>query len=354
MKKFKKPIIIGIIAFIIITIGILGTYFSMLRPVSNTSEAVVFVINRGDSGATVANNLEEAGLIRSTTLFRWHLRASNQPPLAGTYQLDKNMNLLTIIEHLTHGTNLNNLTLVIPEGRNVRAIAKIISDTTNNTEEDVFSLLADNEYIAELVNQYWFLTDEIQNPDLHYPLEGYLFPNTYMLANEDVTVKEIFAKMLTETDRVLTKYQDQIENLDMTVHEFLTLAAIVQAEGRAEEDFTKIAAVFHRRLEINMPLGSCPTTFYAIGVDMAERELTRVELNTPHPFNTRAPGAVGLPVGPITNPGEEALKATLDPDPTPYLFFVSDKNFKTHFTTTYEEHRAKRQELRDAGLWHEW
>ena len=358
MKKIKtlmkKPLLIGIIVFIVLLTSMLTAYFIALQPVSRTSTLVEITVERGMTGNDLASTLREKGLIRSETIFRWHLRATGQPFLAGNYQLDKNMDLLTIIGHLTNGTSLNNERLVIPEGSNVRGIARIIEIYTNNTADDVFELLKDESYIDSLIEEHWFLTNEIKNPNLFFPLEGYLFPNTYEISSKDVTVKEIFSKMLAQTDQHLTELRSDIEKHDFTIHEFLTLASIVQSEGRVIEDFKKIASVFHTRLEQGIGLESCVTTYYGIGMDLGERELKRTEINATNPFNTRARGFLGLPVGPVSNPGKDAMEATANPDETPYLFFVSDSELNTHFTRTYAEHQALIRELRRAGRWHQF
>jgi len=213
----------------------------------------------------------------------------------------------------------------------------------------------DSKYIDSLIDQYWFLTNDIKNKDIYYPLEGYLFPSTYNISNKNITNEEIITMMLDQMDNHLTKRKDAINKSGFTIHQFLTFASVVQSEGRDIKDFKKISSVFHNRLDIGMPLGSCVTTYYAVKINMNERNLYEREITAYNPYNTRGPNMVGkLPVGPISNPGEDAMIATLEPDMDKYLYFVADKYYNTYFTKTYAEHLAKIKELKNKGVWNEW
>ena len=104
-----------------------------------------------------------------------------------------------------------------------------------------------------------------------------------------------------------------------------------------------------------MSLGSDVTTYYAMQVDMGERNLYSSELKTSNPYNTRGPNMNGkLPIGPIANPSEESIKAALNPSQTNYLYFVADSNGKIYFAKTYQEHQNIIKELQKQGLWYEY
>ena len=223
-----------------------------------------------------------------------------------------------------------------------------------NTEEDVFNLLEDEEYIDSLIDRYWFLTDEIKNDDIYYPLEGYLLPNTYIFENDEVSVKEIFNVILNYMDKCLSRYKDNLIE-DFTLHEILTLASIAELEGRSQEDREEIVGVFLNRIEKGINLGSDVTTYYAFKVDMGERDLYKKELTTENPYNTRGPNMEGkIPVGPICNPSNVAIQAAIEYKPTDNLYFVSDKTGKVYFTKNNEEHLKMIQKLKDDGLWFEY
>ena len=161
--------------------------------------------------------------------------------------------------------------------------------------------------------------------------------------------------MLNQTDKVLSKYKTQIQTSGRSIHEILTIASIVELEGNDEEARKGIASVIYNRIKANMSLGSDVTTYYAMQVDMGERNLYSSELQTSNPYNTRGPGMNGkLPIGPISNPSEESINAALNPANTNYLYFVADSNGKIYFTNTYQEHQEKIKELQKQGLWYEY
>ena len=198
-----------------------------------------------------------------------------------------------------------------------------------------------------------FITKEIKDDDIYYSLEGYLYPDTYIFADENVTVESIFEKMLDKMNSVLTPYQKEIEDSDFSVHEVLTLASVVELEAKNEEDRAGVASVFINRLDRNMALQSDVTTYYGLQLAMDERELTAQELNDNNGYNTRASSMAGeIPVGPICIVSESSIKAILNPDTTDDLYFVADKNGKVYFSETNDEHEETIQELKDKGLWY--
>ena len=263
------------------------------------------------------------------------------------------MGLIKIVDILEKGNKYNEqeISVLFKEGLNIRKIAKVIADNTNNTEDDVYSLLKDKDYLIELINNYWFISDEILNDNIYYSLEGYLFPSTYSFKSKDVTVKEIFKKMLDEMGKQLDNYKDKING---NFHELLTLASIVELEGVALDDRKGIAGVFYNRLDKKMNLGSDVTTYYAAKIDMGDRDLYKSELNDCNNYNTRCSSFKSLPISPICNPSIESIRAVLEPTNEDYLYFVADKNRKVYFSKTYNEHNNTISKLKKQGLWYEY
>ena len=235
----------------------------------------------------------------------------------------------------------------------MRSIASTIASKTNNSEDDVFNLLVDKEYLNSLINKYWFIEDRILNTNIYYSLEGYLYPNTYEFKNKDVEVSEIFEKMLDEMDKKLSPYKTDLLSNKYSIHELLTLASIVELEGSISDDRAGIAGVFYNRLNSGMALGSDVTTYYAARIEMSDRDLYQAELNDANYYNTRSSHLNGkLPIGPISSPSIESIKAVLYPEKHDYYYFVSDKNGKTYFSKNYQEHLATKNELINSGLWY--
>ena len=356
LKKWVRILLrVILVLFILLIVGIIALSFLFSAPQSK-SEVIEFTIEEGQTVYQVGDELKQEGIIRSEFAYKVYVKLNNVNSYkAGVYKLDKSYPLKDIVSLLTGDYyKEEGVSITFKEGRNIRQIAKDISDNTNISEGDFLSVMEDDNYINELINKYWFLTDDIKNDDIFYPLEGYSFPETYNF-NKNVTAKEIIETMLDQEDEVLSKYKSKIDSSSYSVHEIVTLASLVEQEGIYDDDRKMIAGVFYNRLNAGMSLGSDVTTYYAAKVDLGERDLTSSEINTYNPYNTRGPGMNGkLPVGPISNFSETSLSAVLSPTDSDYYYFVADKSGKTHFTRTYEEHQKLVNELKEAGNWIEW
>jgi len=359
-KKLRILLILLVGAVIICVVSVALAfmwYNSNLKPVSDAENKSIIEVNieEGIGVTGVADVLAENKIIKNADVMKIYVRINKIPNLqAGKYKLDNSEDMATIIEHIANGEiATDEVKITFIEGKNMKWIAKKIAENTINTEEDVFSLLENEEYIDSLVEKYWFITEEIKDSRIYYPLEGYLLPDTYIFENEEVSIKTIFNILLNYMDKLLIKYKDDIDNSNLTVHQMLTIASLAEMEGKSTEDRAEIVGVFFNRLASKMSLGSDVTTYYAAKVDMSERELYKSELNQNNPYNTRGPNMEGkIPVGPICNPSESAIKATLNYKETDAIYFIADKNGKVYFTKTYDEHNKTRQKLIDDGLWH--
>lgn len=356
--KLKKKALFIIILLPLLLVLLLFTsiYFYFTSPVDKKDDTIKqIIIEEGTSTSQIAEKLKASKIIKNERVFRQFLKLKKADNIyAASYYFKSSMTLNEVIDVLKQGGhNLNEIAITFREGINVLSLANIIEENTSNTKEDVFNTLKDEGYIDSLIDKYWFLTDDIKNKDIYYPLEGYLFPNTYFFASYDVDVKDIFDAMLDEMDKVLTKYKSDIEKNSLSIHKLLTLASITQSEGVNKDDFKTIASVFINRLNDNMPLGSCVTSYYGVKKSM-EEELSLSDINDDNPYNTRGDNPKLISVGPISNPGKDAIEAVLKPIKTDYYYFVSDKNNKVYFTKTLEEHENVISKLQDEGLWLEW
>lgn len=357
----KKKVIIISIAVIVILIlcviaGVLAWYKMGQNAVSKEEGQVIRVeIEEGSGIVSIANLLEQKNVIKSANVMKIYMKlnASSSKLQAGKYDFDNSKDLASLVKQIQNGEIVNEeIKITFVEGKNMRTIAKTIAEKTTNTEEDVFNLLADEVYIDSLIEKYWFLTDDIKNENIYYPLEGYLLPDTYIFENEEVSVKTIFNIMLNYMKNFLDQYKD---DLNYSVHELVTLASIAELEGVNYEDRQEIVGVLRNRLQEGMSLGSDVTAYYAFKVDMGERDLYAKELKTENPYNTRGPNMDGkLPVGPICSPSRKAIQSVLEYKKTDNLYFVADKNKKVYFTKTYEEHNSLIRQLKQNGLWFEY
>lgn len=354
MKKLK----IILIFIAVLVLGVVIAYTSMFTKVSSSNEEIGIAIPIGTGTSGIADILKEKNIIKSKLGFKIYVKVNNIENFkAGEYNLRQNMSLKEITESLQNGIvyDQNHIKFTYLEGKNMRWLAKKIAETTNNPESEVYELLSRENYIDSLIEKYWFITDEIKDEDIYYALEGYLFPDTYALKNKDVSVEEIFEKMLDKMEDVLEEYKEEISNSDLSVHEILTIASIVEMESVHTEDRKDVSSVIYNRLDRNMAIQSDVTTYYAFKIDMGERDLYQKELDTYNPYNTRGPKMEGkLPVGPISSVSKSSIEAAINPNETDYIFFVADKNGKVYFSKTIGEHDKIISELRTKGLWFEY
>jgi len=354
MMKYK--IIIYTLLSLLVIFFLLGFYYNyQLSPVSRDSEKVVVEVQEG-SISSIGETLYEKGLIRSNLVFKIYVKLNNVTSLkATTYELNKNMKLSDIITILEKGNsyNPNAINITFKEGLNVRKIARVVADETNNTYESFLAIMDDNAYIDELINKYWFLSEDIKNTKIYYPLEGYLFPNTYAFLSKDVTVKEIIETMLNETGRQLEPYKTLIDKSDYSIHEILTLASIVELEGASANDRAAVAGVFYNRLKDKWTLGSDVTTYYYLKIDDFKQSLNgNKNLYTcDNAYNTRCTSFTGLPIGPISNPGLESIEATINYDKHDNYYFVADCNGETYLNKNSTGHYNTINKLKNENNW---
>ena len=265
--------------------------------------------------------------------------------------MKKSMSLDKIVKVLVEGNNYNpdSIKLTFKEGKRVTDYIGVIVNNSNNTQEETESIFKDKTYLNSLITKYWFLTDDILNPSIYYPLEGYLFPDTYYFANKDVEVTTIIETMLNEMDKKLTTYKTSLEASNLSIHEILTLASVIEKEGKIK-DFKDISSVFYNRIQIGMQLQSCATSYYGMGLEFSDVGIATAEMMAnKNPYNTYV--VSGLPVGPISMPGLNAIDAAINPNKTNNLFFISDNEGNTYFFATAAEHTKKKEELIKTGKW---
>ncbi len=340
---------IGLVAVIVIVAVqfVLSHYISAVDPDDATPYEVV--IPQNASASKIADMLYHAcgegerGLIVSSASFKVYVdfvgKANNLK--AGTYRLSKNMTIPEIVDVLAAGNPARRTTrLVVIEGKTVEEIARTIRDNENiETDADAFLAMCRD---ASAFAKYPFIAELNNAGERRYVLEGYLFPDTYDIY-ADSTPEEILDKMLTRYYEVYKgEWVSRAEELDMTRDQVMTLASIIEREASDPEDFYKVSAVFHNRLNAGMKLESCATLNYITGQDRLV--FTENEMSIVSSYNTYL--NAGLPIGPISNPGAAAIQAALYPNEEyleeGYLFFCNANPQETRslvFSKTYEEHQ---------------
>jgi len=354
MKKIK--IIIPIL-IVLVMAALVGLCLYQVSPMSKSDKKIVFEVKKFDEDygmKTLISELKQDKLIKNETFTYYYVRINKFDVKAGKYILHPNMSLREIFEKISDSSNAkeDTITITFKEGKNMKGIISTITSNTKITEEEILNKLKDQEYIKSLISKYWFLTDEILDPNIYYPLEGYLAPDTYEF-KKDATIEDIFKTMLDQESDILDTYKASIDKSELSLHKIMTLASILELEGNNENNRKQIMGVFMNRLHNGMSLGSDVTTYYAIGVDMSERDLYQSEIDDVNAYNTRSAAAGGMiPVGPICNPGKESIDAAVNYLPNDYFFFVADKRNNIYFSKTNEEHQGLINQLIQEGLWY--
>lgn len=334
-------IIFTVVSLIIIGTSLFGYFYikSALEPVDATDNSEKKVtIPIGSSVRGIANILEENGIIKNSTVFRYYVKFKNESGfMAGDYSLSPSMEYGDIIAQLKTGKVMKEpvFTITIPEGKQLEEIATIISKKTNYSEDEIIKKLDDKQYIKSLIKKYpATLSDDILNSKIRHPLEGYLFPATFEFYEDDPKLEKIIEDMLSKTEDIVSSYLGQIEETGLSVHEFMTMASLIEEEATEKADREKISSVFYNRIKKGMPLQTDPTVLYSMGSHQVGISYDDLEVDSP--YNTyKNPG---LPPGPIASPGEISMAAAINPADGKYLYFYSRPNGETIFTTTLNEH----------------
>lgn len=340
VRKIVAIIIFSLVLILVIG-GISGYAYvkSALQPVNPDSEKEVKVeIPMGSSTSSIASILEENGIIKDSRVFRFYIKFKNESNFqAGEYTLTPSMKIDEIITALKNGKVLEEpvYTITIPEGKTIDEIAGIYAGKLTFSKDDFLNAVNDSEYIEILINTYPdILTNDILNPDIRTPLEGYLFAATYNFYQKEPSIQSVVEKMLDKTKEVVTPFLDEISARDFTVHEALTMASLVEKESGSVDQRKNIASVFYNRLDEGMPLQTDPTVLYALGKHKEKVLSKDLEVNSP--YNTYQINA--LPVGPISNFAKTSLEATLNPTESEYKYFLHDGEGNVHFSKTHDQH----------------
>ncbi|HEX6595113.1 MAG TPA: endolytic transglycosylase MltG [Bacillota bacterium] len=345
VRKIVITIILSLILLMAFSVGLSYMYIkSSLQPVNPNSDKEIKVdIPIGSSSSSIAKKLEENGVIKDQRVFRLYTKLKNTSEFqAGVYTFTPSMSVAEIIQSLKLGRVVSEpiYRVTIPEGKTIEEMAEIFSEQLPIKKKDFLEKVNEIDFLEELIHDYSVLSKEILNPKIRMPLEGYLFAATYDFYEENPTVESIIERMLEKTEEVVLPYRDEIEAQNMTVHQVITFASLVEKEASTEEQRKTIAGVFFNRLKKNMPLQTDPTVLYALGKHKEKVLLKDLEVESP--YNTYRIDT--LPVGPIANFSENSLKATIQPKETKYMYFLHDEEGNIYYAETHDEHKKLKKQ----------
>lgn len=346
MKKNKKrwPLIL-LVFLLVVGSGLLFAYqqFNQLNnPITNTSEEVSFTVASGTSVSKLLDQLEEKEIIKNAMASKIYLQLNpvDVQLKAGDFVIDKAWSLEEILLHMSDGKNIvvDTFRLTFIDGQWAKDYAMVIENHFGYSQEEVLELWNDRDYVTTLIDTYEVLTPEILSEDVEVLLEGYLAPNTYEFY-KDASIQDITKRLLDQSEQFYLNNKALFDASNLSIHEVFNLSSIVQSEAAHLEDMKNVASVFFNRLALPMRLESSVTVCYALGEYNNWQECER-NVSIQSPYNTYIND--GLPIGPIANPGENALNSVLSPNETDYYFFLTEMFGETkgtfHYSQTYAQH----------------
>lgn len=338
-------LILGVIILGIVALGAGGLYvYSELQPVEGTGAKQV-VIPPGSSVAEIGTILEQAGLIKNGTLFRYYvkLKGIGNHLQAGEYKLTAGLPIEQLIAPIQEGDVVDNsVRFTIPEGWNIEQIAASLEEKGLVAKADFLKEANEGQF-----PEFPFVAQIPQNKERKNRLEGYLFPETYDV-NKGANAHDILAKMLGQFDKEFKpEWKNALKAHNLTVDDAVNLASIVEREVVVDKERPIVAGVFFNRMRDGWMLQSCATVQFVLGKQRDRITFDDLKINSP--YNTYI--HKGLPPGPIANPGRASLAAVVEPAKTDYFFFVTKKDGSSEhfFSKTLAEHLAK--DAKSRGNW---
>jgi UPF0755 protein len=338
-RRGAPKFLLILILLLAIAVGCGGAYTLGLRPVEPGNEEPVTVeIPNGSGASAIVDILDEAGLVKNKFWAKVNTKIGGYDSLqANTYVFNKGMSFNAIMSAINEGDfdYISRESIEVRDGARLEQVAAAISEQLPFTADEIMDKWNDKAYLKELIDRYWFLTDDILDKDITYPLEGYLYADTYYVTSDNSTIEGFTEMCLDRMQEELDVRRDAIESSKFSVHELLTLASIVTKEAAAE-DQAGVAGVFMNRIDKGMSLGSDVTVCYIFQEDRVD--LKQSQLDSDSPYNTRK--HAGLPPGPICQIIGASVDAVLKPQDNDYLFFYAGPDGTVYYANTEAEHEA--------------
>lgn len=296
--KFKYLVLITFIIFVAFFFY-LKTLF--LAP-SNETKQVDFMINKGSSVSLIGKNLEKAGLIKNSIIFKFYIQLTNSQNKiqAGEFELSPNLSLIQIVEKLKKGPT--EIWITIPEGLRREEIATKFTNALNK----------DETFTKEFLN-------------LSMGKEGYLFPDTYLFPKTATAIQIV--------NRMTTTFKEKAGS-EIT-SEQLIVASLLERETFSDAEKPIVAGIIYKRLDNDWPLQVDATLQYIKG---DWKPVYSIDKELKSPFNTYK--NLGLPPSPISNPGLSSILASISPENSEYWYYIHDNDGKIHFARDLDEHNA--------------
>lgn len=309
---------------------------------SSTIEIIQISIESGASASDISSQLASEGVISSQLAFELYLRNENLTDKlrAGDYEIPNNLEFSEITTILLKGPPLKTYTITIPEGL---WISETLLSISSQTGFD-YDLLKNSLLSGQVKSTNLYLND----PSELYNWEGLLYPNTYQIDVES-NGEEILQLMVDElesvTERLMNEYD--LPSWISSYNELFTVASLVEAESKLQEDRPLVSSVVKNRLNDNMLIQIDATVLYAL--QKRKSQVLLVDLQIDSPYNTYK--YLGLPPTPISGFGERSIKAVLETPENDYLYYLlTDKNGKMSFTNDYTDFINMKNKAKEEGV----
>lgn len=354
--KFLRPVIcIGVVAVVSLILCVYG--IGCINDVLNLEKdetAVEITVQQGMTDDEVLDILHDNGLIKNKLFCKLFLSVFDQDGeyISGGYTLSPSMGVEKMIATMKSDyTNSETVTLTFPEGYTIDQIAEKLESNEVCTATSFINTLQNVDFSTE----YDFLASIPDKEQRFRALEGYIYPDTYeFYVGENAS--SVVRRFLDNFENKWTEeYQTQADERGLTVDEVIIMASILQKEAANSEQMPMIAGILYNRLEKPnaFPLLQCDSTEDYL-LDTIKPALTSSVEDTQRymqyrdTYDTYSEACKGLPVGAISNPGDEAIKAALFPEDTSYLYFRHDKKGNIYYANSFSEHQANARKVAQA------
>jgi len=301
---------------LVLLVIIFGGYvwYTIYIPVNaKNKQEIPFIIKSKSSIKHIAQELKNKNLIKDTNTFYGYVRLTGEDKnvTAGRFKLNKSMNVPTIINTITV-TTVSESVITVQEGLTVKDIDSALTNQKLIHSGEFEQAVKDfNNY-----DTYPFINRALVTK-LEFPLEGYLYPDTYFIDGIEFDCNELITKMLDNFKVKFADIQTLFDAQNRSLHEILTMASILQKEVRTPKDYNTISGILWKRLDSNWHIGADATILYATG----KKNINATDLKLDSPYNTRL--HVGIPPGPISNPDIEHIRASITPKNSDYWYYLT-------------------------------
>ena len=325
-ERSKKSITLYtlLISILLVVTSVIVTLY---WPQNNMRRSTKITINQGEPLSIISNKLFKSGVITNEKLFGFatKIMGLEKSIPVGSYQFENVKINKDIIKRLVYGSpEIKRITLL--EGWNIKQVCSHLSKQMGFDYKSLLEIINDKNFVQGL---------DLESDNL----EGYLYPETYYFFDGE-RERSVIRRLVNEYKKFWSnKNKTKADSMNLTQHQIVTLASIIEGEAIYDTERPIISAVYHNRLKRGMKLQADPTVQYII--KDGPRRLLNKDLKIKSPYNTYL--NKGLPPGPINSPGFESLKAALNPEENEYLYFVAKGDGYHTFSKNEKDHeRAKR------------